>query len=117
MGAEFFQSHSWRFERIMRERPGIHSAEEMMHYGIAYDDDIANLGARFSRNGNELLDEPADLFTNQFLKPVLTMFQYREVNPAHHIGAVPRLRVESSLHRQHSAGLQVQELSNESRSA
>lgn len=84
-----------------------------MHYGIANDDDIVNRGARFTRRRKELLNQPANLLTDQFLKPVLAMLQHGEVNPAHHIGTVPRLRVESSLHCQYRAGLQVEELGNE----
>ena len=107
------QAKLLRLERVPRKGLNIQPAKQMMHDRIAHHHDIPNLRFRHPRGKYQLRDQAPHLRANQIAELILSLLLEREANPAHHIGAKPRLPIERGGHRQHARGREVQQLGGE----
>ena len=86
-----------RGEGHMGERFGIEPAEQMMHYRIA---DQHHFNDFFFPAGGDIMDHGSEEIANQGGEFVTAL---READPAHHIGALNRLRIQAGAQAQQFA--------------
>jgi hypothetical protein len=110
VGAKDLCLRRFRFEGVHREWRQIQPAEEVMHHGVADQHDVFQPVSGNAGVGQQVLDQPPDLFANQPDEFRLNASVHRRLDAAHDVGPVSRLGVQRCPHRQNSARLQIQQL-------
>jgi hypothetical protein len=95
----------------MRERFNVAAGEQMMHYGVADEDDLGNLRLAAAGQAHDELPEEYAKHLGQIIA------LERSPNSAHDVGAERGLGIELGFHSQNFAGSEVKDLRGNGRGA